>query len=502
MVFAVNEEPDTLDEQKSSFAITDDIVSNIGASLVSKDTDGNYIPYMAESWETSADALVWTFHLKTTPKFHNGDPVTANDWVYSINRVKDPNFTSPVSASLFAPITSAIALDDYTLQLTLDAPFYPILENLASPGYAGVWSQRAIEEAGDQYGWSTAIGAGPYIFKEWVQDEKLVLERNPDFTWGPEFYAGANTGPYYIETLEWRFVPDLATVLAGLEGDELSFASIDPKDIATIEDTGLYDIITGQRAHIWYLEFNLSKPPFDNVHVRRAFNYMLNRDEIIQVVRLGHGVKVLGPLSPAMIGYWPGQEEIGLDYNPDKVKEEFLAAGYTYSDYGTVLDPQGNQFVVDIWVESGDEEWMKTCQVIQGQFAALGVTLNIQQMEWTALSAKLTEGDYNLDLMGVGWSEADILYIMFHSSSNWWSQMAKVPDAQLDALLEATRTETDAVARQDAVNAAVTYLVENAFIVPIQSGSFFRAVDKDLSGWIYSPFTGFVFSDAYFTNLP
>jgi ABC-type transport system substrate-binding protein len=129
-----------------------------------------------------------------------------------------------------------------------------------------------------------------------------------------------------------RFVPDLSTMLASLEAGEFSFATMLPQDVPVIEATGKYDIVTGQRAHIWYLEFNLSKPPYDNVHIRRAFNYMLNRDEIIQVVRQGRGVKVLGPLSPAMIGYWPGQEEIGLDYNPDLAKEEFLAAGYSYSD--------------------------------------------------------------------------------------------------------------------------------------------------------------------------
>ena len=76
-------------------------------------------------------------------------------------------------------------MDDYTLKLTLDAPFYPILESLTS-SYAGVWSQKAIEEAGDQYGWTVAVGAGPYMFEEWVQDEKITLVRNPDFNWGPD----------------------------------------------------------------------------------------------------------------------------------------------------------------------------------------------------------------------------------------------------------------------------------------------------------------------------
>ena len=105
MVSASTDEPDTLDLQKSSFSITSRIVSNIGSTLVSKDTEGNYIPYMAESWEATDDGLIWTFHLKQGPKFHNGDPVTAADWAFTINRVKDPDFVSPVTGGLFAPIT-------------------------------------------------------------------------------------------------------------------------------------------------------------------------------------------------------------------------------------------------------------------------------------------------------------------------------------------------------------------------------------------------------------
>ena len=417
IVYATTEEPDTLDEQKSSFAVVDWIVSQIGSALVWKDVDGNYIPYMAESWEATDDGLVWTFHLKTTPKFHNGDPVTAKDWVYTINRVKAPDFVSPVSAGLFQPITKAEALDDYTLVLTLEEPFYPILENLTSSGYGGVWSQRAIEEAGDQYGWTVAIGAGPYMFVEWVQDEKIVLERNPDFTWGPIMYEGCNPGPYYIERQEFRIVPDSATILASLEAGELNYSSMDPKDVPTIEATERYEIVSGLNSGIWYLEFNVSKPPFNDVHVRRAFNYMINRDEIIEVVRLGEAVKVLGSLSPAMIGYWDGIEEIGLDYNPEKAKEEFLAAGYSYAEDGTVLTPEGEPFVLDLWTISGDEAFIKWSTVMAGQFADQGVTINIQQLEWTALADKLTDGDYEMDTMGVSWPEADILYMMYHSTA-------------------------------------------------------------------------------------
>ncbi|MEM5775108.1 MAG: ABC transporter substrate-binding protein, partial [Anaerolineaceae bacterium] len=398
------------------------------------------------------------------------------------------------------PITKAEAVDDFTLKLTLDAPFYPILESLTS-SYAGVWSQKAIEEAGDQYGWTVAVGAGPYIFEDWVQDEKITLVRNPDFTWGPIMYEGCNPGPYNIERLEWRFVPDSATVLASLEAGELGYASVSPNDMETIEGTGMYEVVSGLDTNFRYLEFNLVNPPFNDVHVRRAFNYMINRDEVIDVVCMGQCVKILSSMSPAMIGYWPGIEEIGLDYNPEKAKEEFIAAGYSYADDGTLLNPDGTAFEADLWTDAGDTVWINWSEVMERQFAAQGVKVNIKMLEWNALADKLSSGDFQMDTMSMDWNEADVLYLMYHSTSGWWSQIGELQNQELDALLEATRTETDPAARQEAVNTALKYVTEQALIAPVMATNFFVAIDKNIEGWEFSPFTGVIFADAFFNDL-
>lgn len=234
LVYGLWANPDTLDTQKTNFGVMDAVMSRVGASLVAMDVNGKIIPYLAESWETSSDGLTWTFHLKQGVKFHNGDPVTAQDWVYTIQRMQDPATTSP-TAGMVEPITNVEAVDDNTLVMTLDKPFYPILDTLALSSYLGVLSKAAIDAAGTDYGTGEGgvVGAGPYRFKEWVQDEKIIIQRNPDFTWGPVYYEGCNTGPYYIDTIEFRIIPDYATSLAALDSGDLDFYDqIVSKDVA------------------------------------------------------------------------------------------------------------------------------------------------------------------------------------------------------------------------------------------------------------------------------
>lgn len=499
LVLASTEEPDTLDVQKSSFAITDMVGQFIGVALVSKDTKGNYIPYMAESWETSEDGLTWTFHLRQDVKFHNGDLVTAKDWVYTFNRAKDPNFVSPVTAQMLAPVTSIEAKDDYTLLITLNEPYYYFLDNLTDSGYMGVISQRAVEEAGDKYGTTEggAVGAGPYMFKEWVQDEKIVLTRNPDYNWGPVNFEGANTGAYSIENIEFRIMPDYATILAGLESGEISYASLTPKDVAGIESTGLYNILSNLATGLNYLEFNLSKPPFDDLNVRKAFSYAIDRETIVQVVLSGEGQKALTPLSPGMPGYSADIEQYAYDYDPAKAKEAFEAAGYTYNA-DNMLEKDGQPFEVTLDCTS-DETTLKMAQILVSQFETVGVKATIQSSEWGALAEKLTAGDYNVTVMGYSYSSPDILTIVFNSKSGWWS---KINDPEFDTLLQLTRTEMDPIKNQAAIDAAQKYEVEHSYMLPMANPISFAAIDKNITGHQYYPLLGLLLQNAYFTNLP
>lgn len=497
-VISFGDQPDTLDAHKSGFSSMSSIVGKMGASLLALNADGKIVPYLAKSWEMSTDGLVWTFFLRHDVKFHNGDPVTAQDWVYTIQRMQNPETVSP-NASMVEPITSIEAVDDYTLKITLDQPFYQLLNTLAIPSYLGVWSKRAIEEGGDRYGSSEVgvVGAGPYLFKEWVQDERIVLQRNPDYTWGPVLYEGCNTGPYFIDTIEYRIIPDYSTTLAALETAEIDFAGVTNKDLAMVEATGAYNIESALSTGVIYLEFNLRIAPFDNELFRQAINRTIDRDVIVNVTLNGSGQKNLTPISPAMIGYDPQIEASGLDYDPELAKELFQQAGYTYDEAGTLL--KNGEAVKITLLSASDELAVKLAQILVSQFAAVGIELEIQSMEWGAQAQQMSAGNFEADIMEYGYRDTDILYLVYHSDSGFWNG---INDPEVDRLLDLTRTEMDPVKHQEAINAAAEYLMEHAYMAPLLSYTSSTAISNKIAGYRYSPFIGMTLADAYFTDLP
>jgi peptide/nickel transport system substrate-binding protein len=214
MVLTQYSEPPTLDQQLANGDLGMNMTRWLGSTLLTYDQSGKLIGYLADSWESTPDGLIWTFHLKKNVKFHNGEPLTAEDFVYSIERTKAPDF-SGLAQSNWEPVDKAEAVDPYTLKITLKNPFYPFLDNVTQFSAQPV-NKKAVESAGADYG-RHPIGVGPYKLKEWVQSQKVVLERNEDFNWGPAF---AHAGPAYIQYLQFNILPEPATIVAGLEAGE------------------------------------------------------------------------------------------------------------------------------------------------------------------------------------------------------------------------------------------------------------------------------------------
>lgn len=490
LTYALNAEPQTLDAHGTFTEAASEVMSFIGGTLVAKDVNGEYVPYLAESWEISDDGLIWDFTLKKGVKFHNGAPLTAHDWVWTFDRALEQ---AGLIAPMIASIDSVEALDDYTLRLHLKQPFFPLLNSLAYHALMPL-SKAAVEESGEQYG-RQPISVGPYMFKEWITGEKIVLERNPDCEWGPPF---AHQGPYYIDTIEFLILPEYDTVIAGLEAGEIDYAKIEPLSVQRIKDSGRFQVFDLVKQGMEpQLIMNVSKPPFTDVRVRQAFNLAVDREALLKLVESGYGEVQYGPLSSSMAGYWAGVEESGYRFDLARAKTLMEEAGYTVGDNG-MLEKDGQPLRIVMSAPANISSQVKVAEVLQEQYEQLGVEIEMQVLEYATLWDALVAGDFVATIQGYSYPEADIMAIWFHSS--YGPNFPKGQDVELDSLLEATRTATDSATRQEALTEVQKHIVEQAYAVPLYAPSIFVAVSNRVEGVNFYPYHNLVwvrFDDAY-----
>jgi peptide/nickel transport system substrate-binding protein len=453
-----------------------------GASLLTMHPEtGEYVPYLAESYTVSEDGLTYIFSLKKNIKFSNGDPLTTKDFIYTIQRAQDPEIASPMSGTIYGPVAEYEAVDDYTLRLTLGEPNFPWIIGIVTSASQPV-SQRAIEEMGADYDFHP-VSVGPFLVEEFVTGEKAVLVRNPDYDWAPEFLE---PGPAKIDSIVFRIIPEYATRIAGLESGDLDFSDLSYPDYPRFEADDQFDIMTYYPQGMWpFIAFNLSKPPFDNLLVRQAFCYAVDHDALVSIMLQGHGEPLYGPITKGTIGYDPFVEEIGYHLDLEKAKALMQEAGFTYDADGMLLTPDGQPFVLDMPVENGGER-PKMAEVLSEQFKRLGVQINIVVEDPGINWERLIGGDYQIAISGLGWPDAEMMYIALHSSFIGMVNLSQANDPLLDELLTKTRTEVEPASRQEAVNAAVQYIIGNALLSPVYSAETYYAMNSRVKGYVFS----------------
>ena len=482
-------EPDTLDPHMTTIG---NILDYIGIALIARDKDNQYIPWAAESWEVSSDGLSYTFMLRQDIKFQDGTPLTAKDFVYTFKRALDPSSTGAASQML-AGVTEITAPDDYTLLLTLSAPNYYLLDNLSNVDYLQPVSEAWVSSQGEALG-HNPLSAGPYMLKEYVTGDHVTLERNPDYTWAPAF---AHQGPAYIQKIIFRFIPEVSTLMAGLEAEEIDFveSGIDVQYVERIEAMDSYSVMKASNKGCEpYVVINTSKAPFTDLKVRQALGYAIDKQAMIDVVLHGNGVPQAGPLSTSMIGYWPGIEEIGFTYDVEKAKSLLTEAGYKIDEEGFMSN--GDQVLkLDLLTSS---DFINAAQMLKEQYKLIGVEINIVQQEFGLLVTSVITGEFDLALFTYGYSNGGILPMIFHSRMEGTMNPSHVTDPELDIILDRINSETDPARQQEALDQAQKIIIENAYMLPIYNTTINFPMSNEVRNYIFSENNStFYLHDAY-----
>ncbi len=443
VVIAINAEPDSLDPQKSATAVVNQVMRYIGDTLVNKDLDGNYIPGLATSWTPSADDTVWTFTLREDVTFHNGRPMNAEAVRASFLRAKDPATQSAVAAGLLAPVDDVVAVGEYTVEFHLARPYYLLIENLTQQALAVVDAQAAAELGADFN--RRPVLTGPWKVGPWASGSQITLERNPAYAWGPEY---AHDGAPYLETIVFQVIPDQATATAAFLAGNVDLLTVAPSDVEQLSSAGRYTMLSFMRKGLGlYMAYNVNKAPFDDLLVRQAMAYLIDKDALVAVSLRGLGQSACGPLPPSIVGYWDGICDYAASYDPARGLELLAQAGYTQQGGKLVKDGQPLAFSI---ITSSTYGWPQSAQVVQAMLKELGITVDVELVEHTTLLAQGREGAHQAIFLGYTYTSADILNSYLNSANigtgyNW----AHYADPEIDARLALTRGTSDDALRAE-----------------------------------------------------
>jgi peptide/nickel transport system substrate-binding protein len=419
----------------ASDSTSHEIAGLIFNGLIKYDKDVNIVGDLAESWEISPDGLVITFHLRKGVRWHDGNPFTAADVLYTYRVTVDPK-TPTAYAGDFLKVKKAETLDDHTFRVTYDKPFAPALMSWS----VGILPSHLL--AGRDITTSPLgrhpIGTGPYKFKEWVTGQKIVLVSNPDYF----------EGRPYIDGYILRIIPDTATMFLELRANGIDRMGLTPLQYARQTENNLFRKNYNKYRYLsfayTYMGYNLKNPLFADKRVRQAIAHAVNRQEIIDGVLLGLGKPATGPYKP---GTWAYNSKVrAYPFDPAKARAMLAEAGWRDTNGDGVVEKEGRPFAFEIITNQGNEVRAKCAEIIQQRLAEVGISVKIRVVEWAAFVNDFIN-KRKFDATILGWTipmEPD-LFDVWHSSKTGERELNFISykNAEVDGLIVKARETFD-----------------------------------------------------------
>ncbi len=473
-------DPHTLDPAVSGDSTSHQYVTQIFSGLFRLNDEQEPQPDIVKDWRVSADGTTYTFTLREDVTFHDGTPVTAADFKYSWERTCYPSTGSHTAETYLGDIvgvddvlsgkstgiSGVTVKDDYTLEVTIDAPRASFLYKLTYPT-TFVVDKTNVESGKDWY--YRPNGTGPFQLTEWSEGERLVLE------WNSRYY-GDTPGLSTVTFLLWGGIP-----IVMYENGQIDVTSVPTAYIDRVTDPSeaFYDELTVfPELSFYYLGFDSSKPPFDDKNIRAAFSMAIDREKITRLIFRDMVTPAEGILPPGMPGY--NDELDGYGYNPVQARELIAQ-----SAYGSVealppitLTTAGLGGILSRDLEAIVDQWKTN----------LGVEIEVRQLESTRYMYNLAEEKDNL--FDIGWiadypHPENFLSVLFKTNSQY--NYAGYSNPAADALLEEAGLELDTEASLELYRQAEQTLVEDAACIPLWFGENYYLIKPYVKGFYLNP---------------
>lgn len=465
IVVALSSAPTTLDPADHRSRHSETVIRNMFDGLVTRDTTNGVHLELAESAEL-IDDTTWEFKLQQGVKFHDGSEMTADDVVFTFNRIILENqieypeaHTSP-RKGLIAPLESVEKVDDYTVRFHLSAPWPPAMQLFV---HQQIVPMAYLEEVGTEGFVEKPIGAGPFRFVEGQLDDQVVMERFDDY-WG-----GSATlppvGPACVDRAIFRVIPEASTRVAALLAGEVDIIqSVPPELIDTLMQSPDVVVKTAAGTQPKWVELNVNQPPFDNKIVRQALNHLIDKELIVEALYDGRAEILPGVLSP--FNSFADDSLTPYPYDVEAGWALLAEAGIEDSNGDGRLEWNGEPwaFVVDSL-----DEHRALAEAVVAQLQEAGINASLRLWEYSVVRPLLLGGERSAYLDDWGDSAFDPVG---HMEAKWHGVVEGSPygrgnfsgynNERVNELIQAGETETDEAARHEIYNEAQAILYDEA----------------------------------------
>ncbi len=451
LIVALAGAPTSLDPADHRSRQSETVIRNMFDGLVTRDTRNGVHLELAEelNW---LDETTLEVKLRQGVKFHNGTEMTADDVVFTFNRIIQADaieypeaHTSP-RKGLIAPLEAVEKVDEYTVNFSFSGVWPPAMQLLV---HQQIVSKAYLEEVGTEGFIANPVGTGPFKYVEGQLDDQIVLERFDDY-WGgaPDLEP---VGPAQVEKAIFRVIPEASTRVAALLAGEVDIIQAVPAElIDTLEQTPGIAVKTAPGTEPMWLQLNINDPLFAEVNVRQALNLAIDKDLIVEAIYGGRAVSIPGPLSP--FNNFVNTDLSPYPYDPVQALALLAEAGWADSDGDGMLDKEGQTLAFTI---DTIERWRPLAEAVAGMYREIGIDAGVRFWEYSVVKPQLLGCERQAYMDDWGDSAFDPVG---HFEAKWHTFVEGQPygrgnfmcysNERVDELIKAGETEADQARRQ------------------------------------------------------
>ncbi|MBI1801990.1 MAG: ABC transporter substrate-binding protein [Chloroflexi bacterium] len=437
--------------------------------------------WLATSWDVSADGKEWTFQLRQGVKFHDGTPFNAAAAKWNFDHLLDPKLQAGAARNFVASVARVEAPAEYTLKLFLKSTDAGLLDSLHY-GHIGMICPEAVKQFGDAEFANHFCGTGPYKLKELVAGNHVTFVRNEEYNWAPDWMG--HQGPGYLNSITWRFITDDTTRTAVLETGEVNVAvNLPAPDVTRLTANKNLTIMSPMPSGVSQgLYMNVTKWPTDDLVIRQAMAWAADRETFSKVAYFGIWPPTSTTLSPNTLCY--SKESEIYRYDPAKAKALLDGAGYKDTNGDGIREKDGKPIKVLFIKEAS----FLGAELIQSQFRAVGIDVEIQEVSAAGRQDAASKGLHNIMPGGTISGDPSFMnnYFMTGSPLN----VAKVSDKELEKLLLDAKAALDVKERCKLFAAVQKRIMENVYHLPlvvspstIGTRKEVQGIRFDVTGW-------------------